>query len=458
MPPSRRVSRPLSRRPLDTLPFFESTPEEQSPAIAGPEPDQRRLVHVLVQFLMRLATARPLLIVVEDLRWSDDASLDVLLALARRVAGHPIALLLSYRSDEVGPSLRHLLALLDRERLASEMTLSRLAPAEVDAMLRAIFDQPQPIRPDFLHAIYDLTDGNPFFIEEVIRSLIAAGGIFQAGGRWERRALAQLEIPRSVQDAVLRRSAQLSPAASKALRLAAVAGRRFDFEVLRALTGDDEARLLDAVHELVAAQLVTEESADRFAFRHALTRQAVYAAMLARERRLLHRAVAEVMERLYAAVPDIALADLSYHFAVAEAWPQALAYGERAGARALALYAPRAAVEHFTRAGGRRAPGDHPVAAALSGARAGAGAGRGLRRRAGGSPGGAGAGPTGRGSPRRVAGAARSGRPVGRLRLCPRRRLLRAGAGAGARARRPARACREPGATRQLAPQHRAPG
>ena len=73
-------------------------------------------------------------------------------------------------------------------------------------MLRAIFDQPQPIRADFLQAIYALTDGNPFFIEEVIRALVAAGDIFRMGGRWERRALAQLQIPRSVQDAVLRRT------------------------------------------------------------------------------------------------------------------------------------------------------------------------------------------------------------------------------------------------------------
>jgi tetratricopeptide (TPR) repeat protein len=315
-----------------------------------PEQDRRRLAHAFLRLTAQLAAARPLLLVVEDLHWSDDASLDLLLHLARRLATHPIVLLLTYRSDEVNPGLLHMLALLDRERLASELALPRLTPADVDAMLRAIFDQPQPIRADFLRAVHDLTDGNPFFVEEVIRSLVAGGDIFRAGGRWERRALAQLRIPRSIHDAVLRRTRQLSAEAASVLRLAAVAGRCFDFAELQALTGHSDAHLFDLVRELVAAQLVVEESADRFAFRHALTRQAIYAELLARERRALHLAIAETMERLHAGILESSLADLSYHFAAGEAWAKAMEYGERAGAHALSLFAPEAAVEHFTRA------------------------------------------------------------------------------------------------------------
>jgi DNA-binding CsgD family transcriptional regulator/tetratricopeptide (TPR) repeat protein len=315
-----------------------------------PEREQHRLVLVFVQFITHLAATRPLLVVLEDLHWSDEASLAVLLALARRVKAHPILLLLTYRSDEITPSLRHLLAMLDRERLASEIALPRLTLLGVDGILRAIFGQKRPIRADFLEAIYNLTDGNPFFIEEVIRSLVLAGDIFRAGGTWERRALAQMQIPRSVQDAVVRRTARLSPQAATLLSLAAVAGRRFDFDVLRVLTGHDEERMLTLVSELVAAQLVVEESADRFAFRHALTRQAIYAAMLARERRRLHLAIANTIEQLYGDTSDAYLTDLAGHFAEGEAWAKAMDYGKRAGARALALYTLRAAVEHFSRA------------------------------------------------------------------------------------------------------------
>jgi len=325
-------------------------PDASPTAGLDPAQERRRYVHAWVQFVSGLATAQPMLVVMEDLHWADDASLEVLLALARHLTTLPILLVLTYRSDELVPSLRHLLAQLDRERLASEMRLPRLTLQDVDVMLRAIFDQPQSIRPDFLQAIYTITDGNPFFIEEVIRALVTAGDIFRAGGRWERRALRQLQIPRSVQDAVLRHSRHLSPEADKVLRLAAVAGRRFDFDVLRALTGYDEDGLLTLIGELIAAQLVVEESAESFAFRHALTRQAIYCGLLVRERRALHFAIAETVARLHASTLEAYLADLAYHFAEGEAWAQALDYGERAGNQALALFAPRAAVEHFTRA------------------------------------------------------------------------------------------------------------
>ncbi|HEX5505849.1 MAG TPA: AAA family ATPase [Thermomicrobiales bacterium] len=356
----------LAGQPLDTvardlapvasdlvrlLPELARALPEVAPAMSlDSEQDRRRLVRALAWLVTRLAAARPVLVIVEDLHWSDEASLDVLLALARRLAALPVALLLTYRSDEINPGLRHALALLERERLAAEIALARLSPSDVDAMLRAIFDQPRPIRADFLHALYELTDGNPFFIEEVVGALIAAGDIFRAGGRWERRDLGQLRIPRSVQDAVLRRLAALRPEADRMLRLAAVAGRSFDFAILQALTGHDEQELLGLLRELVAAQLVVEESAERFAFRHALTRRAIYTALLIRERRALHLAVARAMERLGAATPEAYLADLAYHFAAGEAWAEALDYGARAGERALALYAPRAAAEHFTRA------------------------------------------------------------------------------------------------------------
>jgi DNA-binding CsgD family transcriptional regulator len=342
---------PIAAQLARLLPDLAQFLPTAAPAVpSASEQDRHQFATAFAQFVVRRAHGRPTLVVIEDLHWSDDASLDALPVIARGLAAQPVVLLLTYRSDEIPPSLRHMLALLDRERRVAEMTLPRLAPGEVDAMLRAIFEQPQPIRSSFLQAIYDLTDGNPFFIEEVIRSLIAEGDIFRSGRRWERRDLAQLQIPRSVQDAVVRRTARLSSEEARLLHLAAVAGRRFDFAVLQALTGDEEERLIALVQPLIAAQLVVEESADRFAFRHALTRQAVYAALLARERRSLHRAIGEALERIHAAMPEGVLAELSSHFAAGEAWEQALVYGERAGSQALALYAPRAAVEHFTRA------------------------------------------------------------------------------------------------------------
>src|SRR5581483_7321229 len=175
-------------------------------------------------------------------------------------------------------------------------------------------------------------------------------------------------IPRTVQDAVQRRVEPLGAAARRLLVLAAVAGRRFDFALLQALTGQEERALLPALRELIAAQLVVEESPDRFAFRHALTRQAVYAELLGRERRALHREVGETLERLYGADLEPQLSDLAAHFAEAGDWEKAEVYGRRAGERALALFAPRAATEHFSRAlEAARRRGAEPAAALYRG-------------------------------------------------------------------------------------------
>ena len=322
------------------------------PALAplNPEQEKRRRFEVLAHFLTTQADTHPLLLVVEDLHWSDDTSLEFLHYLARRCSAHRLLLLLTYRSDEVHASLRHFLAQLDRERLAQEISLTRLTREEVEAMLRAIFALPRSARLELLEPMYTLTEGNPFFVEEALKSLLTAGEIFYANGRWERKPLGELHIPRSVQDAVQQRAGQLSESARHVLILAAVAGRRFDFGLLQVLTKQDEDQLLTLIKELMAAQLVIEESVEQFAFRHALTRQAIYADLLVRERKALHRSIAETMERLYGSSSDDHLADLAYHCYEAGVWEKAVAYGQRAGEQAHAMHAPRAAIEQVTHA------------------------------------------------------------------------------------------------------------
>src|SRR5712692_374972 len=313
-------------------------PASMLPAL-DPEQEKRRRFEILAHFLTSPARTRPVLLVVEDLHWSDETSLEFLHYLARRCSPHRLLLLLTYRSDEMRPGLRHFLAQLDRERLAHEILLARLTHDEVEAMLRAIFALTRSTRLELHDPIYALTEGNPFFVEEALKALIAAREIYYTNGRWERKPLGELHIPRSVQDAVQQRTDQLSESARRVLTLAAVAGRRFDFALLQQLAQYDEQQLLLLMKELIAAQLVVEESAEQFAFRHALTRQAIYADLLVRERKALHRTIADTIERLSISSPEAHLADLAYHFYKAGAWEQALEYGQRAGERAYRLYA-----------------------------------------------------------------------------------------------------------------------
>ena len=162
--------------------------------------------------------------------------------------------------------------------------------------------------------------------------------------------MGELHIPRSVQDAVQQRTDRLSEPTREILTMAAVAGRRFDFALLQELTHHDEQYLLQAIKEMIAAQVVIEESEEQFAFRHALTRQAIYADLLVRERKALHRCIADTMERLYVPTLEAHLADLAYHFYEAGAWEQALKYGQLAGEQAERLYAPHTVIEQATQA------------------------------------------------------------------------------------------------------------
>jgi DNA-binding NarL/FixJ family response regulator len=341
--------KPVASELLRLLPDIAPvSADAQSVSTWDPEEKKRRLFAYLSQFITVQAANKPLLLVVEDLHWSDDSSLEFLLYLARRCASLPIVFILAYRNDEPRPSLSWL-AQFDRERLAHEVILARLTRDEVDAMIRAIFGLDRPVRAEFLDTIYPLTEGNPFFVEEVLKSLTASGDIFLTSRGWDRKPVSELSIPRSVQGAVQQRIAQLTPTAKHLLDAASVAGRHFDFALLQELTHHDEQELLRLIKELIAAQLVVSESSEQFAFRHALTREAIYANLLERERKNLHQMIGESMERLYADSVDTRVAGLAYHFYKAEVWAKAFQYSVRAGERAQALYTPRAVIEHLTR-------------------------------------------------------------------------------------------------------------
>jgi tetratricopeptide (TPR) repeat protein len=309
------------------------------PADAAVDPNlqKRRLYQSLVTLLTNIARLHPVIVIIEDLHWADDASLEFLSYFAHYIPAERIALILTYRGEEIGSGLERFLVGLERERIATEFKLSHLTLDEVRIMLDAIPDLPRSLPSGFLESLYELTEGNPFFIEEVLKSQQSAAD------------LQLLHIPRTIQATVQRRIEPLSPAARQLLTLAAVMGRRFDFGLLQHLTHKAEQELVEVIKELMAAQLVIEETADRFVFRHTLTQRAVYSGLLVREQRAFHRLIAETIERLYHG-SEVYVSDLAYHFYAAQVWAKAMNYAQDAGERARKLYAPRLALEHYTRA------------------------------------------------------------------------------------------------------------
>ncbi|HYA99627.1 MAG TPA: AAA family ATPase [Ktedonobacteraceae bacterium] len=357
-PPSETAD-PIFHEFARLLPELQlSSAHEFSTPLPDPEQEKRRLFAALSRFFKERASQQPVLLVIEDLHWCDDISLEFLLSLSRSIVALPMLLLVTYRNDEIQPGLQRFLAQLDRARLSHELQLVSLTNSDVGTMLGAMLGLSEVEQKSLLDLIYPLTEGNPFFVEEVLSALVSRGELVSDDGGWHYishpvRRGERLPVPRSVQEAVQQRTAYLSEDAKRLLRLAAVAGRRFDFTVLQRVMHCDEEQLLLLMKELISIQFVQELSAEQFVFRHALTQQSVYTQLLSRERRLLHRMLAQVLEELYTSSPtlqEVYLEDLAYHCYEAGMWEQALVYTQEVGEKALALYAQQAAIEHFTRA------------------------------------------------------------------------------------------------------------
>ncbi len=325
-------------------------PEVRPTPALEPEQEKRRLFSALTSFLLGLSKSYPVVLILEDLHWSDEISLEFLLFLSRQCGTRPLLLVLTYRSNELLHSLQNFLAALNRAHAAVEFALNPLNEEEMHELLRAIFQMKRPVQRTFLTALYTLTEGNPFFLEEVLKSLLASGDIFFHDGVWDRKPLETLRIPRDIAEAVQQRLGMLSEETREMVALAAVIGRQLDISLLQALIQRPQDELLSLSEAAITAQLLEETADGQLAFRHALTQQAVYKGLLVHRRKALHLTIAHQLQRHASQASKTHLADLAYHFYQAEAWSQAREYGQRAGEYALARFAPYAAVEHFTHA------------------------------------------------------------------------------------------------------------
>jgi DNA-binding CsgD family transcriptional regulator/Tfp pilus assembly protein PilF len=316
-----------------------------------PQIQKRRLFEAIYSLIRPHHPQTCRVVVLEDFHWSDQTSQELVHYLARTIARDRLLLIVSYRTDELHRRhpLTHLIAQLTRDRLYQEIRLAPLAPEELASMLETTLNQPLPGL--FVDTLYDRTGGNPFFAEELLKSLIEHKQLDALiGAAQQGRAIDHLAIPISIKDSILERAADLDPTTAEVLTYAAVVGRRFDFDLLLRLTGLAEAALLRAVELLVERQLVVEDPSsldDSYSFRHALTREAIYGDLLGRERRMRHREVLAALEELYDGRRDEVIDQLAYHSLHGRELEQAARYARLAGERAAGMYAYREAVAHY---------------------------------------------------------------------------------------------------------------
>ena len=279
------------------------------PVLAGRrEPDKGRLFEAMIILLGALARGSPLLLIIEDLHWADPASRELVEYLARRVSSLPLLIVVTYRSDELsrGHPLMPMIRGWRQGQLATTLELSPLTPGECAAMAAEIFKD--ETSDEFRDYLFEQSEGSPFALEEFLKEAIDSGAIFLTDHGWNRKAIDQLPLPRAVADVILARVERLDDEVVGVLQSAAVLGRSFAYDVLTAATGLPVHTVRRAVETAVSAQLLEPDPAMRagFRFRHALTRSAVYEAILSPTREALHLGTARALRSAGAPAAEIA--------------------------------------------------------------------------------------------------------------------------------------------------------
>jgi DNA-binding CsgD family transcriptional regulator len=321
-----------------------------SPAVE-PEAARFRLFDSMAGFL-RAAARRPLLLVLDDLHWADAPSLALLRFLSRDLETAGLLVVGIYRHTEVDPGhpLLGTLADLTRGQHGRRLLLGGLNQPEVASFVALVAGM-EP-SPGLAAAVHRQTDGNPFFVTEVVRLLASQGRLGDAEGS---STVLAASLPEGVKAVVAERLDRLADDCRQVLEVAAVLGRDFQLRVLQPASGLDSGRLLELVEEAEAARVVAAVPGGlgRWRFAHALVREVLYESLPAGRRIRLHGAVGEALEAVYVADPGPHLAELAHHFVAAAPGGEvarAVRVATAAGRRALELLAWEEAAGLFERA------------------------------------------------------------------------------------------------------------
>jgi tetratricopeptide (TPR) repeat protein len=294
------------------------TYQDIPPAPQVPPEQQRRLVFSAFQtFVQRATRQSPLVVLLDDLHWADDASLQLLLHLAPQLESMRFLIVGTYRDvelDVVRPLAKTLETLL-RQRLATRINLHRLNESGVEQLLAAASGSVPPV--GLAHVVFQETEGNPFFVEEVYRHLLDDGKLFDVQGQWlTNLQLDALDVPEGVRLVIGRRLERLGEPARKVLTAAAVVGRRFPLDILPSVADLPEDAVFDAIEAAVQAQLVAPEPNARdarYVFVHELIRTTLVSGLLLPRRQRLHLRIADVIERQRASTLESYAAVLAHH-------------------------------------------------------------------------------------------------------------------------------------------------
>jgi hypothetical protein len=352
-------SETLARRLGDAAPeiaalvpeLARQLPRLGAPAPGTPEDRKNRLFSGVAQYLGATAVSTPILMLLDDMHLADGATVELLQHVAKRAAAARLLLIVAYRPDEIPPTpagrlLGQIVHGLGREEYCTTLALRPLTEDQVVDLIKVIANhRTRPVR--FGRRIFEATEGNPYYLEEVIKGLFEQGALYIKDGQWSTdfddiRDYSMLAVPSSIRGAVEARLRPLDDETRQILTSAAVIGKQFGFDLLLAVTGRDEPALLNRIEEALRAQLIREipgAGEDVYEFVQPMLRQVLYDSIPRRRRRLLHRQVGEALETVAGRHVEPYLEVLTLHFREADEPDKVLRYARAAAKKAAAVFA-----------------------------------------------------------------------------------------------------------------------
>jgi class 3 adenylate cyclase/tetratricopeptide (TPR) repeat protein len=333
----------------ETIPAFlsllDALPTDSLFLTLDPEQRRERLLVALKQVLLRESQVQPLLLVFEDLHWIDSETQALLDNLVDSLPTARLLLLVNYR-----PEYRHGWG---SKTYYTQLRLDSLPPASAEVLLEVLLGNGSSLQP-LTQLLIARTEGNPFFLEESVRTLVEKGVLVGTPGAYRlAQALPTIQVPATVQAVLAARMDRLPAEDKILLQTAAVIGKDVPFPLLQAIAELPEEALRGVLTHLQAAEFLYEASLFpelEYTFKHALTQEVAYGSLLQERRRALHARIVEAIERLYPDRMDEQVERLAYHALRGEVWGKALAYFRQAGAKAAARSAHREAVGCFEQA------------------------------------------------------------------------------------------------------------
>ncbi len=335
----------LDRALEDTLPYLftllEVAESEDLLARMDPEIRRRRTLDAIKRLLLRESLHQPLIVVFEDLHWLDEGSRALLNLLADSIGTARLLMLVNYR-----PEFTH------NWGNKTYYTQLRLDPLDADSgeeMLKALLDEGRDLVA-LKRVITEKTEGNPFFMEEIVQSLFEQGALLRNGSIKLAKSMSTIQIPSTVQAVLASRIDRLPPEEKDLLQTLAVIGKEFPFRLVREVSGKADDELERLLSELQIAEFIYEQPAVSdvaYVFKHALSQQVASGSALLERRRVLHERVARVLEAQFPEMVETQPELIAHHYTEAGLGAEAVPYWHRAGERSLQRWANLEAINHL---------------------------------------------------------------------------------------------------------------